>query len=208
MLQDDDLAWMKKCGGSDDHSDDKVLEAATTVIKTLKNRHRKVSRPIVLQDLEAAAEKIGCDPSLIDQPDDTHCAEDNRWLRFSMLQSSQAGSPFLESSMASFNAAFTLGGELGSGAFSQVFQGTRKKGGQRVAVKMLRTDKDDGMSVAQIKAEMDVMRELNHAHVLRVQGAFWAPDNSEVMLVAQLATGGELFSWIRCVPAGPAILPS
>jgi hypothetical protein len=65
-------------------------------------------------------------------------------------------------SLRSFEAAYEMGDKIGKGGFGEVSLATRRRTGQRVAVKKVRAG--NGASAADVRAEADVMRLLDHPH--------------------------------------------
>ncbi|XP_039249814.1 calcium/calmodulin-dependent protein kinase type 1-like [Styela clava] len=82
---------------------------------------------------------------------------------------------------------------LGTGAFSKVYLGEHKKTGDMVAIKCIFTKTLKGKSHA-LTNEIDVLRKLRHPNIVRLIEIFSNP--TQVCLVMQLVTGGELFDRI------------
>ncbi|MES1917348.1 MAG: hypothetical protein MHM6MM_009082, partial [Cercozoa sp. M6MM] len=104
---------------------------------------------------------------------------------------------------------YAVGELLGEGGQSQVFLGLDTKTNARVALKVLRRDTLSRLSAQfrQVQAEIGALTRVAHPHVLRlldvVLNARWtlpndpSSDSGEVIvLVIELATGGELFDFL------------
>ena len=101
-------------------------------------------------------------------------------------------------SMAAFKAVYELKGKIAAGGCAKVHVAVRRRSGRTVAVKMVRPS--GNMTARDIRAEADVMRHLDHPHVIRTLDAFWTATAGaweEVWLVQEYAGGGELFEWCR-----------
>jgi len=91
---------------------------------------------------------------------------------------------------------YVVGDQIGSGNFGTVSKATRKRSGEEFAVKILSL-KHGPTEKAHLVAEVEGIKALDHPHVLKTLGAYWSVCGSELYLVQQLATGGELFDWIK-----------
>jgi len=86
---------------------------------------------------------------------------------------------------------YTVGEELGRGAFSVVKKAKHKKTGQHVAVKIIEkkfVEKQDLMLLAR---EIEIMKRVSHPNVLKLFEVFETDET--ISLVMELVTGGELF---------------
>jgi len=86
---------------------------------------------------------------------------------------------------------YSVGRELGRGTFSIVKEAVRKSSGQKFAIKFIDkkfVDKDD---LVLLSREIDIMKQVDHPNVLSLKEIFENP--SELALVMELVTGGELF---------------
>lgn len=82
---------------------------------------------------------------------------------------------------------------LGTGAFSKVYLGEHKKNGNMVAIKCIFTKPLKGKTQA-LANEIGVLRKLRHPNIVRLIEIFDNP--TQVCLVMELVTGGELFDRI------------
>jgi len=84
---------------------------------------------------------------------------------------------------------------LGKGAFSVVKLATRKSDGKQFALKIMRkADEGDLKKDQIIKTEIEILKRVDHPHVVKMEEVFEMDD--EIILVLQLITGGELFEKI------------
>jgi serine/threonine protein kinase len=91
---------------------------------------------------------------------------------------------------------------LGAGAFSKVYRALVKDTGTVAAVKYLRKECwDDERARAAIIREWDVLRRLDHPHILRVHG--WGTTRrGGLFLVTDYVAGGDLAAWRRDAQPG------
>lgn len=78
---------------------------------------------------------------------------------------------------------------LGSGAFGTVRKCKNRKTGQLAACKTI--DKAQVDNVETLQREIDLLKEVNHPHIIRLYDIF--DDIFELHLVTELCTGGELY---------------
>jgi calcium/calmodulin-dependent protein kinase I len=86
---------------------------------------------------------------------------------------------------------YSVGRELGRGTFSIVKEAVRKSSGTKFAIKFIDkkfVDKDD---LVLLSREIDIMKQVDHPNVLSLKEIF--ENASELALVMELVTGGELF---------------
>lgn len=88
--------------------------------------------------------------------------------------------------------AFHLETRLGDGAYSVVWLGTHIESGFKFAIKEMPEDKVDSMEA--LRAEVDILRNLKHPHIIRCYDFFKSQRN--YYMVTELVMGGELFDRI------------
>ena len=110
------------------------------------------------------------------------------------LKTTSLGEQSATTSIEAFHATYVLAEAIGSGAFASVRAAVCRATKLRVAVKRLLAH---SMSTAEMETEVQVLRALDHPHVVRMLGAFWSSDASEVLLIEELMLGGELFQWVK-----------
>eukprot|EP01112_Ceratiomyxa_fruticulosa_P009706 TRINITY_DN2543_c0_g1_i1.p1 TRINITY_DN2543_c0_g1~~TRINITY_DN2543_c0_g1_i1.p1 ORF type:complete len:355 (-),score=77.62 TRINITY_DN2543_c0_g1_i1:115-1179(-) len=86
---------------------------------------------------------------------------------------------------------YTVGDELGRGAFSIVRKGTHKQTGDEVALKYIEKRYVKKKHIEQLRREIDIMKKVSHENVLALKEIF--EDETNLVLVMELVTGGELF---------------
>lgn len=102
-------------------------------------------------------------------------------------------------SMAAFEAAYKLQGEVATGGFSNVHTCVRRRTGAVYAVKRMRAS-ERGVEEKDIRAEAELMQRLDHPFVIHTIDAYYGANSSarpEVWLIEEYASGGELFRWCR-----------
>ncbi|KAL5003974.1 hypothetical protein ScPMuIL_017430 [Solemya velum] len=87
----------------------------------------------------------------------------------------------------SFDDHYEFGKELGRGATSQVFKCEQKGTNQAWAAKIINKKIDKKV----IRTEIGVLLKLKHPNVIRLKEIF--ETQSQIYLVLELVTGGELF---------------
>ena len=139
---------LARMGGSDDANDIKDLQHAA--------QHAVQRHPLVLESLV---------PKLNGEEESVGWKElagnSRNWMPLSAME--RQGNP--SRSMLAFHAAYELKGKIGTGGCAAVHRAVRRKTGRSVAVKMLRAGHQ--MSEADVKAEADLMRSLDHFNVIR-----------------------------------------
>ncbi|CAI2348545.1 unnamed protein product [Caenorhabditis sp. 36 PRJEB53466] len=84
---------------------------------------------------------------------------------------------------------------IGKGAFGAVKRGTHIKTGFDVAIKILNRSKMKGMgTVLKTRNEIENLQTLTHPHITRLFRVISTP--SDIFLIMELVSGGELFSLI------------
>ncbi len=90
--------------------------------------------------------------------------------------------------------------ELGRGAFSRVYKGVSKSTGERCAIKVMATCKDDEEMFGVIKNEVEVMRVIKEElpehkeYLCQIEQVIWEKDRT--CIVMEFLQGGELFDRI------------
>ena len=96
--------------------------------------------------------------------------------------------------MSKFFEKYSLGGEVGRGAFSIVKVGTNKKTGEKVAVKLIEKKNVAPEYKKNLDAETEILQKVRHENIIKLIELF---DTEEfLILVMELVTGGELFDRI------------
>ncbi|XP_052792506.1 calcium/calmodulin-dependent protein kinase type IV-like isoform X2 [Mya arenaria] len=90
----------------------------------------------------------------------------------------------------SFDDYYELGKELGSGATSKVYKCNAKGSDQAWAVKVINKKVDRKV----VKTEVGILLKISHVNVIRMKEIFETP--TQILLVLELVTGGELFERI------------
>jgi len=93
-----------------------------------------------------------------------------------------------------FIEKYTVGKELGSGAFSVVKLATNKVTKQELAVKMIARKKLSAEDFKSLLMEIEILGSLNHAHIIRLEETF--DEGNDYFIVTELVAGGELFDRI------------
>jgi len=89
---------------------------------------------------------------------------------------------------------YEIGKELGRGGFSIVKKGKNKKTGEEVAVKCINKKNLKKDELQLLTREINIMQKLRHRSIIQLIDIFETP--SELFLVLELVSGGELFDQI------------
>lgn len=89
---------------------------------------------------------------------------------------------------------YTLGKEIGRGGFSIVVEGTKKKTGEKFAIKCIKKTMVEGDDIKLLRREIHIMKKVNHPNILKLFEVFESDD--EFFLVMELVSGKELFDKI------------
>lgn len=89
---------------------------------------------------------------------------------------------------------YDVGKQIGSGAYSKVYQCSDKATGEAYAVKVVTKSRLKPKDLAALQDEVEVMCKLRHKNIVRLHGVYETP--STFSLVTELCTGGELFDKI------------
>jgi len=87
---------------------------------------------------------------------------------------------------------YKVGKEIGRGGMSVVHEGIDKDKGFRWAIKFI--DKSVVEDLEVLKREIDIMKKLQHDNVLALREVF--ESDTQIQLITELVTGGELFEKI------------
>uniref|UniRef100_A0A8R1HSY4 non-specific serine/threonine protein kinase n=1 Tax=Caenorhabditis japonica TaxID=281687 RepID=A0A8R1HSY4_CAEJA len=91
--------------------------------------------------------------------------------------------------------SFIIKETIGKGAFGAVKKGTHIQTGYNVAIKILNRSRMKGLgTVTKTRNEIDNLQKLTHPHITRLFRVISTP--SDIFLVMELVSGGELFSYI------------
>lgn len=93
-----------------------------------------------------------------------------------------------------FNEVYKIGKQLGEGAFSVVKEGQNRQTGSSFAIKIVTKSKLSKEDEVALKDEIDVLKDMEHAHIIRLYDVFEEPAN--YYLVTEKMSGGELFDRI------------
>ena len=102
-------------------------------------------------------------------------------------------------SMEAFHVVYDLKNQIARGGCATVHLAVRRRTHKVVAVKRIRASAN--MTHSEVVSEYEVMKKLDHDHIIRTFDAFWSTNpagvRDEFWLVQELAQGGELFKWCR-----------
>lgn len=93
-----------------------------------------------------------------------------------------------------FEEVYTIGKELGSGAFSIVKEGTHKRTGNKFAIKVVTKAKLTREDELALIDEISILKDLRHRHIIRLSDVY--EDKTYHFLVTEIMSGGELFDRI------------
>ncbi|KAK6045683.1 hypothetical protein COOONC_16812 [Cooperia oncophora] len=114
-------------------------------------------------------------------------------------QSLGSEEPQIKFNEAPFDAIFDVGDELGSGQFAVVRKVVKKSTGEEFAAKFIKKRRyatsRRGVTRANIEREVSVLRTVGgHSNVIELHEVYETP--SDVILVLELVSGGELFDHV------------
>mmetsp|Transcript_2228 Transcript_2228/g.5020 ORF Transcript_2228/g.5020 Transcript_2228/m.5020 type:complete len:414 (-) Transcript_2228:26-1267(-) len=89
---------------------------------------------------------------------------------------------------------YTLGKQIGRGAYSRVRQGLTRATGEEVAVKVIDRNACPKEDLIFLEREMDIVRALDHPNIVKTYDVF--ETKSEVYIVLEYMPGGMLFDVI------------
>lgn len=112
------------------------------------------------------------------------------------LQIGQTGTSlgWIGSFSAPYWCSLTVILQLGEGAFSVVKEGQHKQSGKSFAIKIVTKAKLTHEDEEALKDEIDVLKELQHNHIIRLYDVF--DESQYYYLVTEKMSGGELFDRI------------
>ena len=85
---------------------------------------------------------------------------------------------------------YDLGESIGKGKFGRVKQGTHKKTGKKVAIKILKKKKMDPEDFELYKREVEILKICQHPNIIRLLDVF---ENEEyIFIVMEHLAGGSL----------------
>eukprot|EP00808_Paulinella_micropora_P021448 g26978.t1 len=102
---------------------------------------------------------------------------------------------------ADFDEEYELGSLIGApGSFGRAHFCTHRKSGKNFAVKIVELYKYFGSAKEKVcmmlRSEYDVMKQMKHPNIIRLEGAYEDREDENLYLVMELCTGGELFDRI------------
>lgn len=96
--------------------------------------------------------------------------------------------------MSKFSDKYDIGEKLGAGHYAEVFLCKNRATGASFAVKVIDKTRTTTKQQGEVLGEVAILRELNHAHCLRLEGFY--DEGNRVLVVLELIQGGELFAKI------------
>lgn len=96
--------------------------------------------------------------------------------------------------MSRFADKYEMGEKLGAGHYAEVYLCRNRATGEKSAVKIVDKSRTTTKQQGEFLGEVAILRELNHAHCLKLEGFF--DEGNVVYVVLELITGGELFAKI------------
>jgi len=93
-----------------------------------------------------------------------------------------------------FKSRYTLGDDLGSGAYSVVKSASSKVGNHKVAVKIVTRKNLDKEDEKGLRQEVEILKAMKHSNIVQCYDFFEEPDKFYVVL--EYLEGGELFDRI------------
>ena len=95
----------------------------------------------------------------------------------------------------------TLDSKLGKGNFGDVYSGTMRDSGRRVAVKTCRSEHIP--AAQQFLAEAEILKQYDHPNIVRLLGV--CTDKEPVYIVMELMPGGDFLHFLRNIGANQTI---
>lgn len=153
----------------------------------------------VVVELGTLSPSVRCRKSSIEEEDVTD--RQQRWsqleTRDDVMPRAKCADPAASDpsrSLEAFHEQYAMGPVLGRGGFAAVHEARHRTTGAKLAVKRLQSG---AMSSEAMRVEVSVLQALDHPNIVKMVSAFWSADGSEMWLLEELATGGELFRWIE-----------
>jgi len=92
---------------------------------------------------------------------------------------------------------YEIGKTLGNGSFGKVKLGTNVYTQEKVAIKFFRHKRCTSQQQQESsKREIEIMKLLNHPHIVRLIDVIESPEQGTTYLVVEYVSGGELFDYI------------
>ena len=92
---------------------------------------------------------------------------------------------------------YSIMDEIGHGAFSIVFRGTKKSTGEVVAIKVINKANSDPQK---LNAEIDILKRVDHPYIIKlfdvIDPAKDGSDDGNLYIITDIVEGGELFDRI------------
>ena len=101
-------------------------------------------------------------------------------------------STFVSFKKGNIDSDYTLGEQLGSGAFAKVIKVCHKKSGQFRALKVIKKHKDH--DAARMYLEVEILKKLVHPNIMQIFEFY--EDKKNFYIITELCDGGELFDMI------------
>jgi len=170
------------CPGHKTNTHAKALERASEESNTEENRRHKPDNT------------DGYVPTIDEEEEQAPAKQRPRPL---VTQSSvvriDAGTEEVVDGAKSIEDVYTVGKELGRGAFSVVYEAKEKKGGGMYAVKIIQK-KNVQQDLHRLAIEMNILKSVDHPNIIKLKDLFETDES--LYIVTELVTGGELFDRI------------
>jgi calcium/calmodulin-dependent protein kinase I len=89
-----------------------------------------------------------------------------------------------------FTDKFFVGKEMGQGAFSIVYEGTKVETGEKYALKCVRKADLEDDDIDGLVQEIEVLKQLDHPYLMNLEGLY--QDEHHYIIVSELFHGGDL----------------
>ncbi|EIE26601.1 kinase-like protein [Coccomyxa subellipsoidea C-169] len=113
----------------------------------------------------------------------------------SSTQDEDIEAPAVPGSKGLLSDKYTLGEELGRGAFGQVFKGTDVRTGEHVAIKQMSLAGISQDNLQGIMGEIDLLKNLNHRNIVKYVGSF--KTRTHLYIILEYMEKGSLSDVIR-----------